>query len=119
MKRTIFTTLLLACSFAVCLAAISSITGNWTTTMRPGNGTEFAVTYTFKAEGDKFTGNVAFPNNNNFPITDGVIKGDSIHFTVSLNGNGIPNYGKVYADSIGLDITMMGKKYHHTLVRAK
>jgi hypothetical protein len=117
MKRKIFTTLLLACSFAVCIAAVSNITGNWTTTMKPGNGTEFAVTYTFKADGGKFTGNVAFPNNNNFAITDGVIKGDSISFSVGLNGQHIPNSGKVYADSIGLDIMMMGKKYHHTLKR--
>ena len=117
MKRKVFTTLLLACSFAVCLAAVSDITGNWTTTMKPGDGSEFAVTYTFKAAGDKFTGNVAFPNNNNFAITDGVIKGDSISFTVGLNGQHIPNNGKVYADSIGLDIMMMGKKHHHTLKR--
>lgn len=117
MKRKIFTTMLLACCFAVCLAAITNITGNWTTTMKPGNGTEFSVTYTFKADGDKFTGNVAFPGNNNFPVTDGVIKGDSIHFKVDFNGQGIPNSGKVYADSIGLDIMMMGKKYHNTLKR--
>jgi len=117
MKRKIFTTLLLASCFAVCVAAVSDITGNWTTTMKPGDGSEFAVTYTFKAAGDKFTGNVAFPNNNNFTITDGVIKGDSISFSVGLNGQHIPNNGRVYADSIGLDIMMMGKKYHHTLKR--
>ncbi len=119
MKKGIIITLLLACSIMACLAAVNSITGNWTTTMKPGDGTEFAVTYTFKADGGKLTGNVAFPNNNNFAIKDGVIKGDSISFKVGLNGKGIPNTGRVYADSIGLDIAMMGKKYHHRLVRAK
>lgn len=119
MKKATFTTLLLACSFIVCLAAVNSITGTWTTTMKPGDGSKFTATYTFKADGDKFTGSVAFPGNNNFPISDGVIKGDSINFNVGLNGQNIPNNGRVYADSIGLDISMMGKKYHHTLLRAK
>jgi hypothetical protein len=118
MKKKLFISLLLVCCFAVCLAAISDITGNWTTTMKPGNGTEFSVTYAFKTDGDKFTGSVAFPGDNNFDITDGVIKGDSIHFNVGLNGRKIPNDGKVYADSIALDITMMGKKHHNTLIRA-
>jgi hypothetical protein len=119
MKRSLIITLLLACSIMACLAAVNSITGTWTTTMKPGDGSEFAVTYTFKADGNKFTGNVAFPNNNNFPVTDGVIKGDSISFTVGLNGHNIPNNGRLYADSIALDIAMMGKKYHHTLIRTK
>ena len=118
MKKKIFTALLLACCFAACLAAVNNITGNWTTIMKPGDGSQFTVTYTFKADGDKFTGNVVFPNKNNFAITDGFIAGDSIHFKVDVNGRGIPNAGKLYADSIGLDIMMMGEKYHNTLKRS-
>lgn len=118
MKRKIFITLLLACSFAVCLAAVSGITGNWSTTLKPGDGSEVAVTYTFKADGDKFTGNMAFPSRT-FPINDGVIKSDSIRFNIVFNNQNVPNFGRVYADSIGLDIMWNGKKYHNTLKRAK
>jgi len=118
MKRKIITTLLLVGSFVVCLAAITGISGKWSATLKPGDGSGVPVTYTFNADGDKFTGSLAFPNNTIFPITDGVIKGDSISFKVTLNNKGIPNYGKVYADSIGLDIVMMGKKFHNTLTRA-
>lgn len=109
----------LLCFAAVCFAMISGIDGKWVTTLSPGNGTSFEVTYTFKTDGDKFTGDVVFPGNNDFAITDGTIKGDSIKFFVTLNGKGVPNYGKVYADSIALDIEMNKVKHHHILTRAK
>jgi len=117
MKKKIMTTLLLAGSFVLCYAAVNNINGKWTTTLKPGDGSEVTVAYTFKTTGDKFTGNLAFPSGN-FAITDGKITGDSINFKVDLYGKGIPNSGKVYADSIGLDILMNGKKYHNTLKRS-
>lgn len=118
MKKKTVITMLLACGFSLCYAAIANINGNWTTNLKPGDGSEVAVTYTFKTVGDKFTGNLAFPSGD-FPITDGKITGDSISFKVDFQGHGIPNLGKVYADSIGLDILMNSKKYHNTLVRGK
>jgi hypothetical protein len=118
MKRKIFATMLLLCSVVVCLAAISGLDGKWMANLKPGDGSTIQVAYTFKTDGDKFTGDVQFPGSD-FPITGGTIKGDSIQFFVTLNGHGIPNYGKLYADSIGLDIAMNGKKYHNTLLRAK
>lgn len=117
MKRKIFGTALLLSCAALCFAAMSDVNGKWLATLSPGDGSKIQVTYTFKTDGNKFTGDVAFPQND-FPITDGVIVGDSIHFKVTLNNRGIPNNGRVYADSIGLDIVMMGKKHHNTLMRA-
>jgi len=117
MKKKIITTLLLAGSFMLCCAAVNNINGKWTTNLKPGDGSEIAVTYTFKTDGDKFTGNLAFPSAS-FPVTDGKVTGDSISFKIDFHGKGIPNLGKVYADSIGLDILMNGKKYHNTLKRA-
>ena len=110
--------MLLVCSVVVCIAAISGLDGKWTTFLKPGDGSQIAVTYTFKTDGDKFTGDVAFPGSD-FPITDGKIKGDSISFYVTLNGRNIPNYGKLYADSIGLDIVMNSAKHHNVLKRAE
>jgi hypothetical protein len=117
MKKLLLTTTL-ACTFLFCLAAAFNINGKWVTTLKPGDGSSFEVAYTFKTDGDKFTGDVLFPGNNDFAITNGTIKGDSIHFFVMLNGKGVPNYGKLYADSIGLDIEMNKVKHHHTLLRS-
>ncbi|HEY4327981.1 MAG TPA: hypothetical protein VGN20_28615 [Mucilaginibacter sp.] len=115
--RKLFLTTAFACGFLLCIAAIAGIDGKWVTTLTPGDGSSFEVTYTFKTDGEKFTGDVAFPGNNDFPITDGTIKGDSIKFFVTLNGKGVPNYGRIYPDSIALDIVMNNVKHHHTLKR--
>jgi hypothetical protein len=116
MRKLLLTTAL-ACGFLLCMAAIAGIDGKWVTTLKPGDGSSFEVTYTFKTEGKKFTGDVAFPGNNNFAITNGTINGDSLKFYVMLNGSGVPNYGRIYPDSIGLDIVMNNAKRHHTLKR--
>jgi hypothetical protein len=103
--------------FLLAMAVVTGIDGKWVTTLKPGDGSSFEVTYTFKTEGKKFTGDVVFPGNKDFAITNGSIKGDSITFFVMLNGKGVPNYGRIYADSIGLDIAMNNVKHHHTLKR--
>ena len=116
MRNLLITTSLIGV-FLLGMAGIHAIDGKWITTLKPGDGSSFEVTYTFKTDGEKFTGDVAFPGNNDFTITNGTIKGDSIHFFVMLNGRGIPNYGRVYPDSIALDIAMNNVKRHHTLKR--
>lgn len=116
MKRKVFITILLVCSVAFCIAAVADIDGKWSATLKPGDGSEIPVTYSFKVTGDTFTGNLAFPDND-FPITNGKIKGDSITFSVAFNGNDIPNSGRVYADSIGLDVVLSDMKFHNTLKR--
>jgi alanine racemase len=116
MRKLLLTTAF-ACVFIWCMAVKAGIDCKWVTTLKPGDGSSFEVTYTFKTEGKKFTGDVLFPGNNHFAITDGTIKGDSIQFFVMLNGKGVPNYGRVYADSIALDIAMNNVKHHHTLKR--
>ncbi|HEY2583173.1 MAG TPA: hypothetical protein VGI43_15280 [Mucilaginibacter sp.] len=116
MRKLLLTTVLAGC-FLLGIAAIAGIDGKWVTTLKPGDGSSFEVTYTFKTDGEKFTGDVLFPENNDFAITDGTIKGDSIKFFVMLNGKGVPNYGRIYPDSIALDIAMNNVKHHHTLKR--
>jgi hypothetical protein len=124
MRKLLLTTAL-AYVFLLGMAAIAGIDGKWVTTLKPGDGSSFAVTYTFvrrtpleKTDSEKFTGDVLFPGNKDFAITGGTIKGDSIKFFVMLNGKGVPNYGRVYPDSIALDIAMNNVKHHHTLKRA-
>jgi hypothetical protein len=116
MRKLLLTTAL-ASVLLLGMAAIAGIDGKWVTTLSPGDGSHFEVTYTFKTDGEKFTGDALFPGDNDFAITNGTIKGDSIQFFVMLNGKGVPNYGRVYRDSIGLDIAMNNVKHHHTLLR--
>jgi hypothetical protein len=119
MKRKVFTTTLLVCCFAVCLAAIADLTGKWAGTLKTPDGEEMPVNYTFKANGDKLTGNGASPDGD-IPIKDGKINGADFSFTVTYNGTDIKNTGKFYAeaDSVALDIDFNGTKMHTTLKRA-
>jgi hypothetical protein len=103
MKRKIFVTALLVCSAVICFA-IAGISGKWSGTIKTDQGVE-PITYTFQADGAKLTGNVLY-NANTLNITDGVIKGDSLKFNVDYGGNPIAHVGRVYADSITLDVTI-------------
>jgi hypothetical protein len=114
--KKIFATLLLASSFIICFGAITDITGKWIGLLQPGDGNTIPFIYTFKASGSTFTGSIT-ASTQTFPIIDGQIKGDSIKFNVSYNGNNIPNSGRLYTDSIGLDISLNNKVYHTVLKR--
>src|ERR1700709_1349423 len=99
MKAKILTGAILLCSFAICVAATINLSGEWKGVLKPDTGGEFALTYIFKADGDKFTGMVQ-TTLGDLPIENGTIKGDSITFSVNYNGTDIPNKGKCYPDSI-------------------
>jgi len=108
-KRLLLTSLVL--SFAVvCFAAIGDITGKWSGKLNT-DGSDIPVTYTFKADGNKLTGSVAYAGGD-FNITDGKIKGDSLLFDVDYNGSPIPNAARCYKDSIGLDVNINGQVFH-------
>ena len=118
MKRRITTTLLLTGSFIVCLAAAANITGKWSTLLKTDDGSEILLTYNFKADGDKLTGTIS-ATMGDFPLTNGKIKGDSIFFTVTYNGNDIPNSGRCYTDSIALNTKINDMSFHTVLKPAK
>jgi len=113
MKRVALIALTLACSVVVCLAAVS-LTGNWKGLLRLNDGSEYPLSYKLNADGNKLTGSVETTLGVS-PITDGVIKGDSVMFNVSYNGQDIPNKGKCYPDSIGMNITVGYDTYHVVL----
>ena len=115
MKRKLFTTLLLTCCIAFCIAAIDP-SGKWKGVLKTDDGNDYPVAYTFKADGDKLSGNVITPVGD-LPIADGKIKGDSIYFNVEFNGGDIPNNGKCYADSIAINAVVGGTVYHTILSR--
>ena len=113
MKRVTLITLMLACSAIFCLAAVS-LTGNWKGLLRLNDGSEYPLSYKLNADGVKLTGSVETTLGVS-PITDGVIKADSVMFNVSFNGQDFPNKGKVYPDSIGMNIIIGYDTYHITL----
>jgi len=116
MKRVTLITLTLACSVIFCLAAVNP-TGNWKGLLRMNDGSEYPLSYKLNADGNKLTGSVETTLGVS-PISDGVIKGDSIMFNVNYNGQDIPNKGKCYTDSIGMNITIGYDTYHIVLTHA-
>lgn len=117
MKRRLLFTLLVLGIAATCFAAVSGITGKWTGMIDFGSG-DNPIAYNFTADGAKLTGSVDAMGAT-YKITDGVIKGDSLLFNVDYNGDSIPNKGKCYADSIGLNIDAHGQVVHVQLKRAQ
>ncbi len=102
MKTTLLALLALLCfSFA---AAAASVDGKWTAEV-PGRAGTQTQTYTFKADGDKVTGSLTTQRGDT-PIEDGKLSGDTLTFTVTMQGRGgeqkVSFTGKVAADSIEL-----------------
>lgn len=118
MKSKIFTTALLACCFVIVIAIADGLTGKWSGAISMG-GNDIPLTYTLKADSGKITGTSESPQGET-PITNGIVKGDSIYFSVNVNGMDVPHNGKYYAaaDSISLNILYDGNKLHTTLKRA-
>lgn len=114
MKRKAFIIILFVCCAAVCLASATNVNGKWAGIFKDDDDTVIPITYTFKADGDKLSGSVLYAGAQ-YPITDGKIKGDSLLFAVDYNNNPIRHSARVYADSIGVNITIDYNIYHLTL----
>lgn len=95
----------------ITLAWAADVNGKWVAQVPGRGGQTRETTFTFKAEGDKLTGTVTGMQGE-APISDGVIKGDDISFTQTLNvqGNSIKLLykGKVSGDEIKFTRTREG-----------
>jgi len=119
MKKKIFTTALLSCFFAICLAAVfADINGKWAGSLTMADGNTIPLSYSFKVDGEKLTGTAQSPQGE-VNIEDGKVKGDDVTFTVNVQGMDIPHSGKCYADSISMNITVGDDKLHTVLKKAK
>ncbi|HVW98302.1 MAG TPA: hypothetical protein VHA56_20215 [Mucilaginibacter sp.] len=116
--KKIFTTVALLCCFMVCFAMITDITGKWSGTIVTPDGQEFPVTYNFKADGDKLTGTADSPQGT-VTVDDGKIMGDSLSFKVTVSGNDYPHSGKIYPDSIAMDLDFGGQKVHFIVKKSQ
>lgn len=119
MKAKIMTTMLLMCSFIVCLAvAAADLNGKWTGLLKTPDGNEFPLSYVFKVDGDKLTGTATGPNGDT-PITAGKVDGANFTFSLGVNGSDITHTCKYYSDgdSVSVNIDFNGAKMHAQLKR--
>jgi hypothetical protein len=119
MKRKIFTTVLLVCFVAVCLAAVfADMNGKWAGVLNAPDGNQYPLNYTFKTDGGKLSGTLDV-NGMSVPLDSGMVKGNNVKFSVTVDGRAYAHNGKYYAagDSVGMDIDFAGTKTHATLKR--
>ena len=116
MKKMFFLSALLLCSLAVCLATTIKLNGGWLGTLKTDDGTEYPLEYHFIVDGDKLTGTAKGPEGD-LPITDGKIVGNHFTFSVTLENIYLAHNGKIYPDSLSLDIASGDKSAHTVLKR--
>ena len=100
---------------AGCVAALSLMaadaTGKWTAEMQGRNGNTMTITMNLKADGDKLTGTVS-GRNGDTDISNGKIDGDNVMFDVvhEYNGNSMTQHyvGKLDGDTIHFTMKMEG-----------
>jgi hypothetical protein len=114
--KTSITILLIAC-FAVCFAAATNLSGKWTGKLLTADSTAYPLTYNFTLAGDSVLG-TAQSTLGEFPIEEGKLDTAGLHFKVAVNGLDVYHNGTVYADSIGMNISLNGSMVHCTLNRA-
>jgi hypothetical protein len=93
-KKTV-STLFMLMAF-VTFGYAQDITGNWKGTVND----QFEINYTFKVEGEKLTGSSKGPDGSDTPISNGVIKGEDISFTLDIMGNSIKITGKIKGNDV-------------------
>ena len=102
-RMVVLTAVLVLASISLAWAA--DLNGKWVAQVPGRNGQTREQTFNFKVEGGKLTGTVSGMQGDN-PISDGVVKGDDISFTVMANfqGNSVKLLykGKVSGDEIKL-----------------
>jgi hypothetical protein len=79
---------LAAMAAAIAITAFAAdVSGKWTAQMPGRDGQTREVSYNFKADGDKLTGTMSFPQGE-MEIKEGKISGDNISFKVPVEFGG-------------------------------
>lgn len=117
LKKISLSTGLLTLIFTVCIAQ-ELISGHWTGKIM----NTYDIIYDFKADGNKLTGTITGGRQDGKPepISDGVIKGDSVFFNMpSQMGSDLYVKGKVKGDTLSINFNAMGTDINTKLVRSK
>lgn len=89
----------------------ADVNGTWTGQINGPDGNSFALTYSFKQDGEKLTGTVAGPQGDPIPLEEGKVQGDKISFAVHVEFNGGAKFvseGTVKGDEITLSTKAEG-----------
>jgi hypothetical protein len=109
MTRTL--KLLLAGGLATLTMMAADASGKWTADMPGRDGNTMTITMNLKADGDKLTGTVSGRRGDN-DISNGKVDGDNVTFDVvrEFNGNTMTTHylGKLDGDTIHFTIKMEG-----------
>jgi hypothetical protein len=99
------------CALFAVAAFAADISGNWTGTMQMGDNS-MTISYAFKQDGEKLTGTVTGPQGEPMPLIDGRITGDKLSFSLMVDMGGSPakfsTKGVIKGDEITLTTTMEG-----------
>ncbi len=101
MKRLMCITAVALMVLSATLVFAADVTGAWSGAVNGPNG-DFQLTFTFKQDGAKLTGNVNGPQGAPLDMTNGKVDGNNISFDVSFNGTTIHHSGVVNGDEIKL-----------------
>ena len=105
MKSTRTLAAIAACLLPLAALAASPIDGSWKGSFKAPDGSgEFALVFTFKADGDKVTGSVT-GDNGPAPIVSGSVKDNAFEFKVDVNGTTINHKCTVSGDTIDMVFT--------------
>ena len=102
MFKKLITTAVLVVAF-VSFSFAQDVTGHWTGKVMD----QFDIAYDFKVDGEKLTGTNTGPDGKSTPVSDGVIKGSDLSFTIDIMGNATKITGKIKGDIITLSFKVM------------
>jgi hypothetical protein len=118
-KRFIATGIIIG-ALALAGPAAADATGAWSGAMATPNG-DVTVNYNFMEDGSMLTGSTTGPDGVTIAITDGKVAGDNISFAITVDFQGMPlvmTYtGMVKGDSIYFTIDIFGMPIPLTVMR--
>ena len=107
----------IGCALAL-VAVAADVSGKWRAEFTTPDGTPRVSTFTFKVDGDRLTGTVAGAQDET-PIKDGKVSGDTISFTADRPFGTFTYKGKISGDEIKLAVQFNDNSFEITAKRLK
>jgi hypothetical protein len=104
MTKRILLSLFFTLSISFLFAQDNNITGHWTGKVM----NQYDVTYDFVAQGDSLTGKDTHYDGSVSDISNGKVIGDSISFTVPIQGQMTPVTGKLKGGVLTINLSVQG-----------
>jgi TonB family protein len=102
--------------FMAASASAADVAGKWKSSAPSPDGQMMELVFTFKVDGTALTGSVMGPMGE-MPITEGMLDGDAISFTVDPGGFKIVHKGTVTGDTMKLKVDMGDQSFEMTATR--